>query len=158
MSMTDNVRQIYKDGESPFTGSSQKREQSGQYLNWLLTPEAEREPRYKKDLAESFGVSGQTLRDWSKDRQFQKELRSRQAQLYRAERVGDVLDALYERALDRSALGASSANSASKILLDYVQNHLDQNEESVDLSKISNDELTSKLIELLKNVTGARAS
>jgi len=42
------------------------------YLNWLCTPPDDREPRYKKDLAEELGLQHRTLNTWHDNADFLK--------------------------------------------------------------------------------------
>ena len=71
------------------------------YLEWLLTPPADREPRTKTQLAELFQVTTRTLSDWSETAEFRDEWQRRVTAI-----VGDpsrgqrIMDTLYVAATD----------------------------------------------------------
>lgn len=46
------------------------------YLNWLLTPPAERQPQTKTDFADEHNVARSTLYEWENSDDFQEELRA----------------------------------------------------------------------------------
>jgi hypothetical protein len=71
------------------------------YMEWLLTPPADREPRHRNGLAELFGVDVRTMSGWSEHPQFREEWQRRVTRI-----VGDpsrgqrIMDTLYAAATD----------------------------------------------------------
>lgn len=137
-------RTVWQPGESWKTGSEAKRQRQAAYIEWLLTPEAERTIRTKQELADEMGVSTQTLRNYAADPFVQSELARRSRSLARVERVQPVLDSLYEQATDP---GNPRSVSAAKTLLDWIDKALDH-QEATDVGSMSDEEL----YELLKAV------
>lgn len=115
-----------------------------EYLEWLLTPTAERDPQTKTELAERLQVTPATLRNYDRDPWLQRELVARGRALNRVERAGDVLEALYKRALGDGA----PANQAAKIWLDWVDKRTEGGP-SYDLSEMTDQELKALLEEML---------
>jgi hypothetical protein len=89
---------FWREGESFITGSEAKRENMADYLEWLLTPAAERQPATKTALAEAMGVSLQTLRNYTKEPVFQRELAERARAIARVDRVPQIMENLYRLA------------------------------------------------------------
>lgn len=134
-----------REGESPMTGSEAKRERMATFLEWLLTPEAEREPRTKRDLAAHLGISETTLYSYTREPSFQKRLASERARLRKVEKAEDVLSALYERAMGDTP----QANAAAKIWLQYTLDVDDDLAGDVDLTDLSNDEVMEIALRVL---------
>lgn len=73
------------------------------FMEWLLTPPADREPRTKTALAELFQVEARTVNGWAEHPQFREEWQRRVTQV-----VGDpsrgqrIMDTLYVAATDPS--------------------------------------------------------
>lgn len=72
------------------------------YLDWLLTPKAEREPSTMEALAEAMGVTRRTLTKWKTE---DKEFMEAWERLYLAsigspERKQELLDTLYKTGKD----------------------------------------------------------
>lgn len=111
-------------------------ERKAAYLEWLLTPESERSPRLKGELAAQLGVSLQQLRNYVKDATFQFEYQKRLRELNRVDRAPTILAGLYARAQGEGA----AANQAAKILLDWMARE-DTSAPPVDLAKVSDEEL-----------------
>lgn len=142
-------RNPYREGESWKTGSSAKREGIAEYLEWLLTPTAERIPPTKTELAELLGVSVQTLRNWSKDAWLQRELGERGRTLARVERAQDILDSLYEQARDPEN---PRSVQAAKVLLDYMDRPADQGA-TADPSELTDEELAEIALQILQRLS-----
>lgn len=73
------------------------------FLDWLCTPPANRDPHSMKALAESFGLSEQTLIRWKRDSDFLVDWE----QQYRKvvgdpEKAQRIMDKLFETAEDRT--------------------------------------------------------
>lgn len=130
--------QVWAEGESMLTGSSLAQARKEAYIEWLLTPVSEREPRTKKEFAELLEVTTRTLQTYSRDPFVQREVISRGRALARVERAADVLDALYSRATDPE--GGAPAVSAARVWLDWVDKRVDGDRDK-DLSDLSDEEL-----------------
>jgi hypothetical protein len=109
------------------TGYPDAEKRKETYLEWLLTPEAERSPTTKRKLAEALGVSTQTLRNYAQDPLFQKALIQRGRTLYRVERALPVLDSLYRQAIDSDN---PRSVAAAKVILEYISKVVDPDHES----------------------------
>lgn len=127
--------------ESWKTGYKDTQDRKEAYLEWLLTPEAEREPRTKRGLAESLGVSTQTLRNYAKDPWLQRELIQRGRALARVERATDVLESLYRQAKDPEN---PRSVQASKVFLDWIARTVDD-PQLEDLAELSDEEIEDAL-------------
>jgi len=68
-------------------------EKARDYLDWLLTPRAQRVPKTKREFAESIGVSFKTLYNWEKTDWFLKEVKSAKGPLLAAW-YGDIMGRL----------------------------------------------------------------
>lgn len=135
----------FREGESWKTGSSLKRERQEEYVEWLLTPRAERDPSTKQELAEQLGVTPATLRKYDKEPYVQREVVRRGRGLAKVHRAAEVLDSLYRRAIDPES--GSAGNSAAKIWLDWVDRATSQSDD-ISLEDMSDEEL----VEHIKNV------
>lgn len=124
------------------TGDSQAQARREVYLEWLLTPEAERVPATKTELAKQLGVSLETLRNYGKDAWFQREYTLRGRTLLRVERAQTILDALYDQARDPAN---PRSVTAAKVLLDWMSKTLDAPITEGDLAELSDDELETAL-------------
>lgn len=109
------------------------------YVEWLLTPESERQPRYKKDLAAALGVSTNTLRKYDHDPWVRKEYLKRSRVSFTVSRAADVIETLYQRATDPHD---PQGVTAAKTLMGYFQAHDEKEQDkTVDLSELTADEL-----------------
>ncbi len=140
----------FRQGESWKTGSSEKAERVEAYIEWLVTPEAEREPKTKTELAGLLGVSPATLRNYDKEAHVQREVIRRGRGLAKVERAAKVLDALFERALcsDKDA----AANQAAKIWLDWVDKETARTDDGKSLESMTDEEFVAHLAELQKAI------
>jgi hypothetical protein len=139
----------FREGESWKTGSSLKKERMEAYIEWLITPRAERDPKQKQELAEQLGVTPATLRGYDKEPYVQREVLRRGRGLAKVNRAADVLDALYRRATDPES--GSAGNSAAKIWLDWVDRATSQSDE-VDLEDMDDEQLVEYMQRLLDQI------
>jgi len=87
-----------------------------QYLDWLMAPPAEREPKTKEDFAELVGVARSTLYSWENTPQFQEQLRmlkSRWGVKFHGEILGRLMDVV-ANGTDTAAI------QAAKVLLPHI--------------------------------------
>ena len=144
----DGTHHAFDDGESWKTGSSSKEERQAVYLQWLLTPAAEREPASKTELAELLGVTIQTLGNYTRDPLFQKRYAREAARLRRVEKAEQVMDRLYDRAMHGDS--ESAANTAARIWLDHTLKPLETEELAPDMEDMSDDEVIARVANWLK--------
>ena len=86
-----------------------------QYLEWIMTPPAEREPQYKKDIAKKLGVNRSTLYKWENETDFQEQLRELKTK-WGLRWHGEILGRLMKIVTE----GADSQSiQAAKILLQH---------------------------------------
>jgi len=116
------------------------------FVDWLTTPKSERQPVTMKELAVEFGVSDRTLRDW-KERPAIRAVWEEQAKkvVGSPERAQDVLEAMYQRAVDSSD---PKQVQAAKLYLEAIEAIKPPTVEvrSVsDLAKVSDDELQAMI-------------
>jgi hypothetical protein len=103
------------------------------YLEWLMTPPAEREPSTKTEVAEQLGVAISTLWRWEQEPEFQEELRSLRAKWgirFHADILARLMTIVQE-GTDTAAI------QASKVLLP----HIDTGPKPVSEEDISDEEL-----------------
>ena len=134
----------YAEGESWQTGSSIKRANMEVFVEWLLTPQSERDPQTRKDLAAMLEVTTQTLRNYEQEPWVVAQLASRRRKAFNVARVDRVIEALYDRAVDPDA-GASGV-SAAKILLDWTEKQTAEVSAEA-LRELSNEEIKGMLVE-----------
>jgi hypothetical protein len=154
---------LYAEGESFKTGSSAADERRDAYVDWLLTPEDHRDPPTKREFAERWGVSRQTLYRDAQEASVQKALAERARGVARVDRLPDVLNALYRIAIGENADGKTKRNrfseevfpspaasvSAANALLGWME-QTKELRESVDFSEMSDEEITEAVMVLLK--------
>lgn len=140
----------YGKGESWKTGSSLKQANMELFVEWLLTPEAEREPRTRGEFADRLGVTTQTLRNYEKEAFVVNQLQSRRRSAFKVAKVDDVIQALYQRATDPESSGGVQA---AKILLDWADKQTtEMNAEQ--LASLSDAELKQMLIAAYDRIDG----
>lgn len=117
-------------------------EKETRLLNWLLTPEHEREPSTKAELAAELGVSTQTLRRWEQYEHFEAEYNRRWRQLRGSpDKVKAVVDRLYEKA-------CSGDNQAMKLYLEWAREFKQAEAvvpEDPDLRNLSEEDLLRRI-------------
>lgn len=67
------------------------------FVVWIATPKALREPKTQRDLAQQFGVGEDTLSDWKNRPDFWDRV-SEERNKWTREKTSDVIHALYKRA------------------------------------------------------------
>lgn len=136
---------VYAEGESWKTGAASKRRNMEVFAEWLLTPESEREPSTRNELAELLEVTTQTLRNYEKEPFVVNTLQSRRRGAFKVAKVDNVIEALYRRAIDPDS-GASGV-TAAKTLLDWADKQTAElNAEA--LRDMSDEEMKAMLIEI----------
>lgn len=124
--------------------SDAKRARMEQYLDWLLTPEDERDPLTKTHMAERLGVSLQTLHNYDGDRWLQDEYMRRARGHFKVAKFGRVLDTLYQIATNPSHKASVTAANA---ILRWVETNIEA-ERPTDLSEYSSEELMDLAVKL----------
>ena len=117
----------------------EKRQHMAEYVEWASTPEKAREPRRKKDFAESIGVTLRTLNNYDKDRWVQAELVKRQKGAFKVKRVQDVIDHQFLVATGKVGESVAASVSAAKLLLDWSDRSVETQE--FDGESMTDDEL-----------------
>jgi len=88
------------------------------YLEWLVTPAANREPKTQAEFARMLGVDTTTLRRWEKKDWFKSEWDRRVSEIQGSpERTQKLLDALYLKALEGDNKAAQLYLQATNRLL-----------------------------------------
>lgn len=87
-----------------------------EYLDWLMSPPAEREPSTKAEMAESLGVAVSTLWRWENEPEFQEELRSLKVK-WGTKFHGEILGRLMNIVVNGTD---TAAIQASKVLLPHL--------------------------------------
>ncbi len=86
------------------------------YLDWLMSPPAERVPPTKNEVAVLLGVGTSTLYSWEKSAEFQEQLRQLKSK-WGVRFHGEILG----RLMDIVATGTdTSAIQAAKVLLPHI--------------------------------------
>lgn len=115
-------------------------------VDWLTTPKTERKPSTAKELAVELEVSERTLRDW-KERSYIRAAWEEQAKVVvgSPERAQDVLEAMYQRAVD--PLDAKQVQAAKLYLeaIDAIKPPTVEVRSVSDLAKVSDDELQAMI-------------
>lgn len=112
------------------------------YMEWLLTPKAERQPATKRGIAEELRRSEKTLRDWEAlpDFRAEWEARAREA-MGGPERLKEIADALFAQALDPES---RKQVQAAKLFAELIGAHTPPAPEvnvNLDISKIPTEDL-----------------
>jgi hypothetical protein len=143
------MTKAYDEGESWKTGSTPKRQRMEAYLEWVITPSEAREPRLKRELAESLGVTVQTLANYDRDVWFQREVAKRSRGLFKATRATEVISTLVAIATDKEH---KNAVTAARLLLEWMDKGTDEHSEA-GFGDLSAEELAAKL-EAMKDSVG----
>jgi hypothetical protein len=109
------------------------------YLEWLLVPKDQREPRTKTAMAEQLGCSLVTLLSYEKDADFTNELSRRLGAAFRVDRLSDIFEALYVTA---TAPGPQQV-AAARTLLEWFDKG--QRVAPSDMSEMSDEQLREAL-------------
>lgn len=94
-----------------------KQDIAEQYVAWLLTPPAYRDPKTKKEFAQQMGVNVRSLYNWEKGEWFKNRIRSEKGDLS-VTWLGDILGRLKE-IVDSGP--PKDAVAASRVLLSYLE-------------------------------------
>lgn len=136
------------------TGSPEKRARMERFIEWCLTPQGQREPSSKAKLARELGVSEQTLRNYQRDPQFLKKVSDEARALARVDRLPDILDSLYVQARDPEN---PRSVTAARTLMEFMEKATEQ-EASVDVQSLSDEDLVQVALKLLHRANGESAS
>lgn len=116
-----------------------------QFAEWLLLPPAERKkaglPARQKGMAELLGRSEATLSMWKKNEKFQRMMNRHVRANFGADRLGRVIDSLYDVATGVDAPTAAAQVSAAKTLLNWYETGAEATVEAGDLEQMSTEEL-----------------
>jgi hypothetical protein len=117
-----------------------------EYLAWLLVPEDQREPRYKKEWALEHGVHFNTLAAWEKKKNFIERWKLGVEGLNQSpERTQKLLEALYIK-------GISGDTKSAELYLKATGNMPNASTLNIktetSLRDISDDDLETMLLEL----------
>lgn len=127
------------------TGKIVMPELQSEFLDWLLTPDGEKEHRTIKAWAEAHSVTPATVGGWKKDRRFIREWEGRaDARNVSVERMQRIMDTLYEAGVDGDV-------AAAKMWLAQVEKMRPpkQVEADADVEDLSDDELAQLVQEML---------
>lgn len=90
------------------------------FLDWLLTPESEREHTSIASWAKANGVNASTCGVWKKDPRFRREWEQRAAaNNISVDRMQNVIETIYQAAVDRNNL--KEALPAARLYMQYVE-------------------------------------
>lgn len=148
MSSSKGSHNPYEEGESWKTGSSVKKERQNIYLEWLLTPPSLRDPSTKKALAELLGVDPSTLYKYEREDRFQRDFLRRRRGMIKVEDADAIIRAQVEIATDPSA---KNSTQAARFLFEWMEKNMDRQDQTVDLTEYSVDELMELVNEHLAN-------
>lgn len=133
--------------ESWKTGSQEKRDRMAVYVEWLLTPASEREPKTKQALADEMGITVQTLHNYTKDAFVQRELGDKARAVARVDKLPKVIESLYDQASDPEN---PRSVQASKVLIDWMSKTEAAREAPLDLQNLSEEDLVKLALEMLE--------
>jgi transcriptional regulator with XRE-family HTH domain len=119
------------------------------FLEWLLTPPADRWPSKQAELAEELGIDRNLLSQWKNDPDFLAEWeRKYRKTVGSPERAKGVLDALYDTAVDRTDPRQVPAARAYLEAIDVMKpKRVDVTVTKGQAKELSDDELLSLLAE-----------
>lgn len=132
------------------TGSDLKKERMARFVEWLLTPAELRNPPSKAKLAVELGVSEQTLRNYQKDPWFQRKLMADSRELARVEKLPDILETLYQQAVDPQN---PRSVQAAKVFIEHVERVVPEDEAPIDVTSLSNEDLANLAVQLLQRIS-----
>lgn len=136
-------------GNMTSPGAESKQVNMALYLDWLLTPEGERQPKLKQEFAAEIGVSSATLRNYDRDPWLQGNLAQRARATARIDQLPKVLNSLLAQAKDPEN---SRSVQAAKVWLDYVSNAEDMTVQE-NLSEMPEE----KLLELMRKALASHS-
>ena len=100
------------------------------------------------------GVHVNTLRNYQKEPKFQQEVAARARALARVDRLPEILESLYDQAVDRTN---SRSVSAARLLLDFTQ-VAEEETSKVDPKDLSQEQLVEVALEILHKAQGEPAT
>jgi len=149
-----------REGESFKTGSEDKRERMAAYVEWLLLPPSNREPKTKTALAEQLGVTYNTLNNYDREPYVQRELTERARASFKTVSLTEVLASLRDIATGRAyetthggevrVVSASAAVSAAKTLLDWVERTDNVRTEDLNLKDLTDQQLMDVALQIFQ--------
>lgn len=131
------------------TGSPEKKARMERFIDWCLTPPALRNPSSKAKLAEELGVSEQTLRNYQREPEFQRQVSERARMLVRVDRLVAVLESLYEQAANPDN---PRSVAAARLLLDFAEKATEGESKTVDVKSLTDEELVEVALQMLHRV------
>ena len=116
------------------------------YLEWLILPEYERNPKTKRAWAEQHGYHWNTVSAWEKKKAFVERWRLGVEGLAQSpERTQRLLDALYSKGLDGDTKSAELYLKATGTLKNQTQIDV---RSTTSVKDITDDELEKMILEL----------
>lgn len=135
-----NPTQWRKEGDSLVMPALQS-----EFLDWLLTPEGEREHKTIKDWCDAHGTATKTTLSWRKDRRFRQEWERRADEKnISVDRIQNVIDTLYNAACKGDVM-------AAKMYLQHVEKMRPTKvvDTDADVAHLSDAELEAEINDLL---------
>ena len=120
----------------PMNDSRAKEMRQAAYLEWLLLPREQRNPRTKTAVADLLGVTTSTLLSYEKEPDFRGEVQRRLGAIFRVDKLADVFSTLYKIATDTES---PRAVSAAKVLVEWSERSMEQS--GIDFSAYSDEEI-----------------
>lgn len=114
-----------------------KRAEKDQFIEWLATPKAYRQPPTQTALAEALGVTSETLRLWKRDAAVQAEVRGRVHHHLQIDSLSDIFNSLMVQATDPNN---TRSVAAARVLLERLD-LATGDEAKIDLAEMSLDEI-----------------
>ena len=115
-------------------------------VDWLTTPKQERQPSTMKQLAVELGVHDRTLRDWKERPDVREKWEDQSRKVIGSpERAQDVLEAMYQRAMDSTDAKQVQAAKLYLEAIDAIKPPMVEVRSVSDLAKVSDEELQSMI-------------
>lgn len=156
-----SVRKGFGPGESFKTGAEAKRARQAAYVEWLLTPPGDREPKTKTAFAEQWGVTTQTLHNDEGEPFTQRQLAERARAGFKAMKLPEVIRTLSDIATGKAFVHNSKTGeqypvtnaasvSAAKVLLDWAEKTSAIREEKINFEDLTDSELIELALGILQ--------
>ncbi len=117
------------------------------FVLWVATPKALREPSTQRELAKKFGVGEDTLSDWKNKDGFWDSVALERVSWTR-EKTSDVIHALYKRATETGR--AHEARLWMEIVEGLTNKEVHVIDRYADIREMSDDELKKEKNKLMK--------
>lgn len=124
--MTSTLRALLPKPENPAKWSTTEAgrpvmpDLQSAFLDWLLTPESDREHSTIRAWAAAHSVNASTCSEWKKDPRFRREWEQRAAaKNVSVDRMQNVIETIYQAAVDRENL--KDALPAARLYMQYVE-------------------------------------